>query len=68
MLEIGDVVKAKNGVWMEMGLSRMPVPSGPVYWISRAGVHRIMIEGCGWQFKQEDVELLYVDVDVSEYE
>ena len=68
MLEIGDIVQAKKSVWSVMGLSHIPLPTGPVFWIHPAGINRIMIEGCGWQFRQEDVDLLYVDVDVSEFE
>ena len=66
MLEIGDVVQAKDSVWTAMGIEG-DTPTGPVYWISPHGIHRILIKGYGWQFKQEDVELLYVDIDVSEW-
>jgi hypothetical protein len=66
MLQVGDIVRVKDNVWLRMGISG-DLPEGPVYWIHPAGIHRIMIKGCGWQFKQEDVELLWVDIDVEEY-
>jgi hypothetical protein len=67
MLQIGDVVSVKDSVWTHMGISGEK-PEGPVCWVHPAGVHRVMIKGSGWQFKQEDVELLWVDVDVSEFD
>lgn len=68
MLEIGDVVRVHKKVWMAMfpKFSR-GIPEGPVSWISPSGEHRVMVEGCGWQFKQTDVDFLYSDIDVSEF-
>ena len=73
MLEIGDVVRVHKKVWMSMfpkfsrrGFSR-EIPEGPVFWISPSGEHRVMIEGCGWQFKQADVDYLFSEIDVSEF-
>lgn len=72
MLTLSDVIKVKESVWKEMfsrnaNVSKEP-PSGPVFWISPVGIHRVMIKGCGWQFKQEDVEWLWTDIDIMELE
>ena len=67
MLQIDDVVRVNKDAWTKLGSSGEK-PEGPVCWISPNGVHRVMVKGSGWQFKQEDVELLWVDVDVSEFE
>jgi len=70
MLELGDIVKVKSKVWSAMfakGRAHSKPPEGPVRLISPAGARRIMIKDCGFQFRQEDVDLLYVDIDISEY-
>ena len=71
MLKIGDYIKVKDCVWDDKYYKihwARPVPSGPVFWISPVGIHKVMLEGCGWQFKQEDVEWLWTDVDLTELE
>jgi len=67
MLDIGDIVRVKKEA-LAMCPGRLKSPEGAIFWISPSGIHRILIEGCGWQFKPEDVELLSIEVDISEFE
>lgn len=70
MFEIGDIVRVKQDAWSAMfirgNMPKEPV-EGPVYWVHPHGVHRVMIKGCGWQFKQEDLEWVSTDIDISEF-
>ena len=67
MFEIGDVIRVKNCAWTLTGNLAEP-PTGPICWISPAGDHRVTIKDCGYQFSPDDVEFLWVDVDISDLE
>jgi hypothetical protein len=67
MFEIGDVIRVKDYAWRLTGNSGEPL-SGAICWISPVGDRRVIIKDCGYQFKPDDVEFLWVDVDISNVE
>lgn len=66
MFKIGDVVKAKSSETYAFDGDK--APTGQIIWIQSSGVNRVCIEGCGYLFRPENVELLWVDVDISEFD
>ncbi|KKN72150.1 hypothetical protein LCGC14_0413620 [marine sediment metagenome] len=69
MFKVGDVITVREAVWAGMHCgSPDELPSGPIVWIQPTGANRVQIEGSGYLFRPKDVELLWADIDVKEFE
>ena len=73
MLQLGDFVKVKAEVWASMFSGKHATadpnkpPCGRIHWMQRQG-GRVRIDGWGYAFSPVDVELLWVDIDITEFE
>ena len=64
MFEIGDWVKVVRGPAHNIVGDFV----GPIIWIQPSGANRVSIQGTGYLFRPENVELLWIDIDVSEFD